>query len=77
MNAKSLSGLNLTDEQMKKYKELEHKEKLLRRELRHCKVSNNAIDSIVNSSDLNKVDENNLEALDEAIRNEWKDFIFD
>lgn len=77
MNETSLRELNLTEEQLKKYKELEKKENVLRTELQRCKVTRNAIPHIIAKSDLNKVDLEHIEALDEAIRNEWKEFIFD
>ena len=77
LSLKNLTELNLTEEQLQKYKELERKEKALTMELQKCKVYRSAIPKIIQSSDLNKVDLENLEALDEAIRNEWKEFIFD
>ena len=61
---------------MKKFKELELKENSLRSELLRCKVSKNAIPHIINMTDLNKVPANTDE-LDQFIKNEWKDFIFD
>ena len=77
ISQKNLAELNLTEEQLQKYKELERKERALTTELQKCKVHRSAIPKIIQSSDLNKVDLENLEALDEAIRNEWKEFIFD
>lgn len=77
MNEKSLKALGLTEEQLAQFRELQKKENLLRTELRHCKVCNSAINSIIAKSDVSKVDTENIEALDEAIRNEWKDFIYE
>ena len=77
MNEASLKELNLTEEQLQKYKELQKKEEILRLELQKCKVTRNAIPHIIAKSNISKVDTQNIEALDEAIRNEWKEFIFD
>lgn len=77
MNEKSLKELNLTEDQLMKFKELEHKETALRSALRRCKVSNMAIDKIVAKSDVSKVDTDNIGALEEDIKEMWKDFIYD
>ena len=77
MNEKSLKALGLTADQLTQFRELQKKEDILRLELQKCKVTRNAIPHIIAKSDISKVDTQNLEALDEAIRNEWKEFIFD
>ena len=75
MNEKSIKSLNLTEEQLEKFRELKKKEMILERELRNCNVSRNAIPKIIEKSDLNNIDLENISGLDEEIRNEWKDFI--
>lgn len=55
--------------------ELQAKEKELRYRLMKNRVNSYAIERIVAQSDLNKVDLDYPEALDEAIKTEWKDFI--
>lgn len=77
MNEKSLKALGLTEDQLKQFRELQKKEEVLRVELQKCKVSKNAIPHIISKSDVSIIDTENTEALDEAIRNEWKEFIFD
>lgn len=77
LSKKNLEELGLSEEQKAKYEEFEKKEKALRLSLQKCKVSRNAIEGIVKQSDLNRVDLNNLEALEEGIKDMWKEFIFD
>lgn len=67
MNVKHLKSLKLTDEQIAGYLYYHDKEKRLKRALRDCRVSENAIDKIVDVSDLDNVSDN-----DEILRNEIK-----
>ena len=75
INEKSLGTLKLTEEQLKKYKELVQKESVLRGVLNECGVHHTAVEKIIAKSDLNIVDPDNLEALKENIKNTWSDFI--
>ena len=75
LNEKSLKGLNLTPDQLQNYRELEHKESLFRDALRRCKVHPSAIDKIIAKSDLTRVNPDNIEALEENIKETWSDFI--
>lgn len=75
ISERSLRELNLSEEQLKKYKELEKREKLLRDSLKKCKVHSSAIERIISKSDLSKVDPENIEALEEYIKETWSDFI--
>ena len=72
---KNLHELHLTDEQMEKYNELEAKANALERVVRLCGVHPTATNKIVMMCDLNKVDMNNLEALEEDVKTEFADFI--
>ncbi len=73
---KNLEELKLTEEQLLKYKELEKKEAVLRSCLKKCGVRGAVIEKIISKSDLKKVDVDNTEALEEDIKETWKDFIF-
>ena len=77
LSKKNLEELGLSEEQKAKYEEFERKETTLRGALKRCKVSNNAIDKIIATSDLNKVDSEHIEALEEEMKNMWMEFIFD
>lgn len=74
LSKKNLKELNLSDEQLKKFREFERSEKILRTALRACKVHPSAIDGIISRSDLSKVTEDS-EALRESIRTDFADFI--
>ena len=74
LSEKNLEELQLSEEQLAKYKEFEEKEHLLRRTLIKCKICNSAIDPIIKRSDLNKVDPEKMEALEEEIKNKWGDY---
>ena len=75
LSKKNLEELKLTEEQLKKYKEFERKRNVFRDILIKCKVHHTAIDKILSQSDLNKVDMNNLEALEENVKETWSDII--
>lgn len=77
LNEKSLNELKLTEEQLQMYKSLEKKESALRNTLHKCGVHQNVVEKIIGKSDLNKIDLNNLEALEESVRQEWSDFIIE
>ena len=72
---KNLDELRLTDNQLKKYRELAYKEELYRETLKKCKVHHTAIEKIISRSDLNMVNPDELSALEENIKETWKDFI--
>lgn len=76
LNKKNLAELNLNEEQLKKYKEFEAKEKIYRAALQRCNVHHTAIDKIISMSDLNKVPSDNIQELEENIKETWEDFIF-
>ena len=76
LSNKNLEELKLNQEQLAKYKEFERKRNAFKIVLKRCKVHPSAIDSILSKSDLNKVDLNNLEALEENIKETWSDMIF-
>lgn len=75
INEKNLIELGLSDEQMKMYKDFTKRENALRGILKKCGVHASAVERIISKSDLNKVDMNNLEALEENIKQTWSDFI--
>ena len=75
LSKKNLDELKLNDEQLKRYKDFERKEKAFRSVLVKCEVHPMAINKIISNSDLNKVDLNNLEALEENVKETWSDFI--
>ena len=77
MNEKSIKSLNLTEEQLEKFRELAHKEEVLRSVLDDCNLVKGVYKHIMRTSDLTKVDDSNLEALKEAIKTEYKDYIVD
>ena len=72
---RNIKDLHLSDEQMQIYKELSEKADILKRELRHIGVHHNAIDKIVNKTDLTKIDTSNPELLRTQILGTWDDFI--
>ena len=76
LSKKNLEELGLSKEQEAKLREFEQKEVALRGLLKKCKVKS-GVEQIIANSDLNKVDTENLDALEEYIKNEWKDFIYD
>ena len=75
LSKKNLEELKLTEGQLEKYKDFERKRTAFRSVLNRCKVHPNVIEKILANSDLNKVDLNNLEALEENIKQTWSDFI--
>lgn len=75
LSKKNLEELNLNEDQLRKYKEFEKKRSVFKNTLLKCKVHHTAVDKILSQSDLNKVDLNNLEGLEEDIRETWSDFI--
>lgn len=75
ISEKNLKDLKLSEEQLQIYRDLEKREKAFRNILRKNKVHPTATEAIINNSDMKKVDLNNLEALEESIRQEWSDFI--
>ena len=75
LSEKNINELNLSEEQLMKYKELLHKENILRSALIRCGVHPTAVEKITRSSDLKRVDPNNIEALEEDIRQTWSDLI--
>lgn len=75
LSKKNLEELRLTEEQLLKYKEFENKRNVFRYILNKCGVHHTAVDKILSQSDLNKVDLNNLDSLEEAVKEEWSDFI--
>ena len=75
LSEKNLAELNLTEDQMKKYRNFEQRERMFRSILKKCGVHHSAIDKIILKSDLNKIDMNNLEALEEDVKDTWSDFI--
>lgn len=77
LNEKSIAYLELSESQLEKFRELAHKEEVLRSVLEDCNLAKGVYKHIMRTSDLTKVDDSNLEALKEAIRTEYKDYIFD
>ena len=75
INRKNLFELHLSEEQIKKYEELEKRENILRDSLRRCKVHSSAIEKIVFNTDLSKVDPKDRGGLEEYIKETWSDFI--
>ena len=75
ISEKNLSELGLSEEQKKKLREFEKKENALRNVLKKSGVKS-GIESIIAKSDLNKVDIDHVDALQEYIKNEWKEFIY-
>ena len=73
LSKENLSELNLSDEQMQKYKAFEKKERLLRATLRQCNLTAGACDMIVYSTDLNKIPEDQ-ELLKVIIKDQFADF---
>lgn len=73
LSKENLSELNLSDEQMQKYKAFEKKERLLRATLRQCNITAGACDMIVYSTDLNKIPEDQ-ELLKVIIKDQFADF---
>lgn len=75
ISERNLKDLRLTEEQLKTYRELEAKEKALRSTLKKCGVFPGVVEKIISNSDLNRVDLENLEALEETVKTEWSEFM--
>lgn len=74
---KNVEELNLTPEQMAIFTDYQNREQALRRSLTKCKVNKTATEKIITKSDLKRVDLEHTDALEEEIKNMWKDFIYD
>ena len=72
---KNVNDLQLTPEQLKTYKILERKEQTLKEALIRCGVRGNAVQKIIDSTDLNRLPENET-ILDDQIKRAWSDFIY-
>lgn len=75
LSKKNLEELKLTEEQLKKYEDFVRRRSALRDILLKVKVHNTAIIKILEKSDLNRVDLNNLEALEEDVKESFSEFI--
>jgi hypothetical protein len=75
LSKKNLEELKLTEEQLKKYEDFVRRRSALRDILLRAKVHNTAIIKILEKSDLNRVDLNNLEALEEDVKESFSEFI--
>ena len=71
ISERNIKDLHLSDEQMQIYQELSKKAGILKNELRNMGISRNAIDKIVNSTDLTKIDTENIELLRNQIQETW------
>lgn len=75
ISSKNLKAFNLTDKQMKIYKEYEEKEQLLRQTLKKCNILTNAIEPIIYKTDVLNIDLQSIDLLEESIKQTWADFI--
>ena len=75
INNNIIKALNLTKEQTEIYIDLSRKESVLRKAVIRCGVHRACIDKIINKCDVSKFDPDNVDSLDEAIKQDWGEFI--
>ena len=75
ISRKNVKDLNLSEEQMQIYNNLERKEKALKESLLRCGIRGEPVNKIIASADLNKVNEKDPDLLDSMVREEWGLFI--
>lgn len=77
MNKSIIKALNLTEEQIEKFKHLERQEETLKEALEAARVHKSAAARILAAADLTKIEPASVGILTEQIREKWADFIID